>query len=241
MIFQWHPGRGRDRLDRLLGDFRGTLQSDAYTVYDSYQRDHPGLTAAGCWAHVRRKFHEAFESGQLLAAGPLRRIAALYRIEATLRDTGAGPCERVRVRLEQSMSVIDALRAELTELAAHRDVLPKSPLGGAIRHALEQWSKLLVYLEDGEVEIDNNLCENQIRPTAIGRKNWLFVGGEHTGQKSAILYTLIGNAQLHGIEPYAYLKDLLERLPGMTTGQLDTLLPWNWQPAGATSSLKTAS
>lgn len=241
VLFQWHPGRGRDRLDRLLPDYRGTLQTDGYTVYDSYRRDHPGLVAVGCWAHVRRKFHEALETGQLLAAGPLKSIAALYRIEACLRDAGAAPVERARVRTAQSRPVIDALHDELTRLGAHRDVLPKSPLGGAIRHALEQWPKLLVYLERGEVEIDNNLCENQIRPSAVGKKNWLFIGREDTGEKAAILYTLIGTARLHGIEPYAYLKDLLERLPAMKARDLECLLPWNWEPAGATTFLEAAS
>jgi len=241
VLFQWHPGRGRDRLDRLLDDYRGILQTDAYAVYDSFARDRPGLVAAGCWAHVRRKFHEALETGQLLAAGPLKSIAALYRVEAALRDAGAGPGERARTRGERSRPIVEALHAELTALAAHRDVLPKCPLGGAIRHAMERWPKLLVYLERGEVEIDNNLCENQIRPTALGRKNWLFVGGEDNGGKAAILYTLIGTARLHGLEPYAYLKDLLERLPAMKNRDLESLLPWNWQPGGASQLLQAAS
>lgn len=241
VFFQWHPGRGRDRLDRLLPDYRGILQTDAYTVYGSYQRDHPGLVAVGCWAHVRRKFHEALVAGQLLAAGPLKSIAALYRVESALRETGAGADERARARREQSGTVIEALHRALNELAAHCDVLPKSPLGAAIRHALDQWPKLLVYLDHGEVEIDNNLCENQIRPTAIGKKNWLFVGREDSGAKAAILYTLIGTARLHGIEPYAYLKDLLERLPAMKSRDLESLLPWNWQPGGASQLLQAAS
>jgi transposase len=106
-------------------------------------------------------------------------------------------------------------------------VLPKSPLGRAIDYTLGLWPRLEVFLRHGEVEADTNLAENAIRPTAVGKRNWLFVGGGDTGDRSAVIYTLIESARRHGHEPYAYLEDLLERLPGMKAGELDALLPSN--------------
>jgi len=118
-------------------------------------------------------------------------------------------------------------------LRSHPSVLPKSPLGQAIDYTLGLWPKLQTFLHHGQVEVDNNLIENAIRPTAVGKKNWLFIGGEDTGERSAILYTLIESARRHGHEPFAYLKDVLDRLPGMTNQQIDDLLPENWQHSGA--------
>lgn len=125
----------------------------------------------------------------------------------------------------------EALRLDLLQLRAHPTVLQKSPLGKAIDYSLGQWPKLELFLRHGEVEIYNNPIENAIRPTAIGKKNWLFIGGEDTGERSAILFTLIESAKRHGHEPYTYLKDILERLPGMKNTEVEALLPSNWQPA----------
>jgi transposase len=120
-------------------------------------------------------------------------------------------------------------------------VLPKSALGRAIDHTLGLWDRLCVYLGNGHVEIDNNGIENAIRPTAIGKKNWLFIGREDTGERSAVIYTLIERAKRHGHEPYAYLKELLERLPGMHLSEIDALLPANWRPANAVLTQELAA
>jgi transposase len=127
--------------------------------------------------------------------------------------------------------LIETLRLDLLQLRAQAAVLPKSPLGKAIDYTLGQWEKLQLFFHHGQIEIDNNGIENSIRPTAIGKKNWLFIGGEDTGERSAILYTLIESDKRHGHEPYTYLKDILERLPGMKSNEVETLLPSNWQPA----------
>ena len=118
--------------------------------------------------------------------------------------------------------------------------LPQSPMGQAIGYALNQWPSLERFLEHGEVEIDNNLVENAIWPTAIGKKNWLFFGSEEAGQRSAVLYTLIANCRLHGVEPYTYLKDVLERLPKATNQTVAQLTPLNWKRARQTQ-LKQAA
>ncbi len=232
VLYQWHPGRGHACLADLLGGFRGILQCDGYAAYDTHRNKHPGITLAGCWAHVRRKFHEALQTGQTLAAGPLKAITNLYAIETALRHARTGPDERAAVRKQSSAPVLEGLHRDLVLLRGHATVMPKSPLGRAIDYALGLWSKLEVNLRHGEVEIDNNGIENAIRPTAVGKKNWLFVGGEDTGERSAVIYTLIESAKRHGHEPYAYLQDLLERLPGMKSGELDALLPSNWQMSG---------
>lgn len=235
VLFEWHTSRGSPCLDSLLGSFRGILQTDAYSAYDTWAGRKGCILQAGCWAHVRRKFHEALRTGQNLAAGPLARIQQLYRIESGLREEHAGPARRLAARRDGSLPVLEALRAELVALRSNPAVLPKSPLGGAIDYALGIWRKLLVHCGDGRVEIDNNLTENAIRPTAVGKKNWLFIGRGDTGQRSAILYTMIENALRAGHDPEAWMTDVLTRLPAMTNqDDLSVLLPANWQPpAGA--------
>jgi len=232
VFYQWHASRGSACLDDLLGGFTGILQSDGYQVYNTHAAKRPGITQAACWAHVRRKFHEALQTGQHSAAGPLKAIGRLYLIEKDLRQSRAGPEQRALIRRRDSRAIVKILHHDLLRLRADASVLPKSPLGRAIDYALALWSKLETFIDHGEVEIDANLTENAIRPTAVGKKNWLFVGGEGTGQTSAILYTMIESARRHGHEPYAYLRDVLERLPAMKQSEVGLLLPRNWKPAG---------
>jgi transposase len=235
VLFQWHPDRRAANLEALLGDrFSGILQCDGYAAYDAHRNKHPGITLAACWAHARRKYHEALKTGQSLAAGPLRTIQALYRIETGLRASRAGPEEREKIRQTKAVPLIESLKPALLDHRRHPQVLPKSPLGKAIDYTLALWDRLAVYTRDGRVEIDTNLIENAIRPTAVGKKNWMFVGGEDTGQRSAILYTFIEGARRHGHDPEAYLADVLDRLATMTNrDDLGALLPSRWQQPGA--------
>jgi hypothetical protein len=138
----------------------------------------------------------------------------MYGWERQLRLSRAGPALRQAHRRSDSRMVVERLERALQLLRAR--YLPKSPMGQAIHHALNQWPTLVRFLDHGEVQIDNNLVENAIRPTAIGKKNWLFFGSEEAGQRSAVIYTLIENCKRHGVEPYTYLKDVLERLPNTT-------------------------
>jgi transposase len=241
IYIEWHTSRGSACLDSLLDGFRGILQTDAYAAYDTWAARREGIVQAGCWAHVRRKFHEALQGGQNLAAAPLARIQQLYRIEAGLRDERAGPARRLEVRRQLVLPLIETLKTELLALRADPGVLPKSPLGVAIDHALGIWQRLLVCCADGRVEVDNNLTENAIRPTAVGKKNWLFIGRGETGRRSAILYTMIENAVRAGHDPEAWLADVLTRLPQMTNqDDLSVLLPCNWQPPAAAAALSSA-
>jgi transposase len=195
VFYQWHASRGSTCLDDLLDGFHGTLQCDGYAAYGKHSNKHPAIRLAGCWAHVRRKFHEALQTGQTAAAGPLKAIAKLYLTEKDLRQTRAGPDEKSLIRSQQSAPLIETLRLDLLQLRAHATVLPKSPLGKAIDYTLGQWAKLTIFLNDGLICIDNNPIENSIRPTAIGKKNWLFIGGEDTGERSAILYRPFARSQ----------------------------------------------
>ena len=225
VIYHWHRGRAAQCLHEIIEpDFDGTLQCDGYKAYTSFQKQRAGpLQLAACWAHVRRKFFEARERDPVVARWILRQIGALYRIEHELREQRAGPALRTAVRTAQSAMIIARIKQALWLLKPR--YLPQSAFGKAIAYAFEQWPALLRFLDNGRLEIDNNRVENAIRPTKLGAKNWLFIGSEASGPTSAILFTLIESAKRHGLEPYAYLKYLLEILPHSTNHQIAGLLP----------------
>ncbi len=152
----------------------------------------------------------------------------LYRIEAQLREYRAGPRLRQAVRASQSHLIVERIQRALVRLKASGRYLPQSLLGQAIDYALGQWPTLEVYLANGRVELDNNLVENAIRPTAIGKKNWLFVGDAQAGERSAIIYTVIESCRRRGLDPFAYLRDVLTRLPHMTNWQIPEVTPKAW-------------
>jgi transposase len=227
--------RSQRHYDLLDDGAAVALQTDGYAVDASWASKLPCIVLIACWAHARRKFREAFDAGQVLAAAPLQLIQQIYRIEDGLRENGSGVDECRLVRQAQAALILDRFKTEILTLRKHPGVLPKSSLGKAIDDTLALWDRLLVYLGDGSIEIDNIGIENIIRPTAVGKKNWLFVGGEDTGRRSAILYTLIENARRCGLDPEAYLTDVFKRLPTMTTrDDLGELLPSRWQAPGKT-------
>ncbi len=230
VFFHWETSRATACLENVIpATFTGTIQCDGYAAYRAFANGRgQTITLAGCWAHVRRKFYEARESSPRLAGWWLNQIQQLYRIEARLREHHAGPSLRAAVRASESRPVIKRIERALIKLKASGRQLPQSPLGSAIDYALGQWRTLEVYLSDGRVEIDNNLVENAIRPTAIGKKNWLFIGEADAGQRSAIVYTLIECCRRRGLNPFAYLRDVLSRLPNMTNHQIPTVLPATW-------------
>ncbi len=227
VFFRWETSRATACLDQVVpANFTGTLQCDGYAAYRTFaNRRGTAIELAGCWAHVRRKFYEAIESSPKIAGWIVRQIQHLYQVESVLREHRAGPRLRTSTRAHQSRPVVERLQQALTKLKTSGRHLPQSPMGGAIDYALGLWSTLTVYLADGRVEIDNNLVENAIRPTAIGKKNWLFVGDAHAGERSAIIYTVVESCRRRGLDPYAYLKDVLTRLPHMTNWQIPEVTP----------------
>jgi hypothetical protein len=162
------------------------------------------------------------------AAWILRQIGHLYEVERQLRENRAGPRLREAERQGRSRLVLERIYRALLHLQKSRRHLPKSLMGKAIRYTLGQWPMLCRFIEEGQVEIDNNLVENAIRPTAVGKKNWLFIGDKDAGWRSAVIYSIITSCRSRGIDPHAYLKDVLTRLPTMTNRQIAEITPAAW-------------
>jgi transposase len=232
VVFDWNVSRSREGPREFLKPFKGKLQTDGYGVYESLERERNGdLILIGCWAHVRRGFHEALGEGRT-AAWIVGQIGLLYGVEKQLRQSrlgGTGPDLRSAVRTWQSRPILTRLRRAM-ELVRRR-VLPQSLLGQAIDYALGRWDALTRYADDGRLEMDNNLCENAIRPTAIGKKNFLFIGHPDAGQRSAVIYSVLGSCRRHGINPAQYLQDVFERLPTAKTSDVKSLTPAAWAKA----------
>ncbi|MDZ7855794.1 IS66 family transposase [Sphaerotilus sp.] len=228
MLYDFTASRAGEHPQRVLAGFNGTLVSDDFSGYHALHRR--GITPAFCMAHARRKLFEAFElNGSQIAGQAVALIAKLYEIEREVQ--GASNDDRLLARQQRSKPVADALHAWLT---GQRQLLVKADATArAIDYALSNWPALTTFLGDGAVPIDNNAAENAIRPLAVGRKNWLFVGSQMAGERAAVLMSLIESAKLNGHDPWAYLKDVFERLPTLKNRDLAQLLPHNWQPAKA--------
>ena len=231
-FYHWETSRAAECLQRVIpASFEGICQCDAYAAYASFAKTEDRITLAGCWAHARRNFYEAREQTPLRAQWLLRQIGLLYRIEADLREAKAGPRLRAAIRASHSAPIFARIHRALQRCKLSGRHLPHSRFGQALDYALSQWSLLGVYLHEGRLEIDNNLVENAIRPTALGKKNWLFIGAADAGERSAILYTIIESYRRRGIDPLAYLRDVFTRLPYATNHTVDQLTPQNWRKA----------
>lgn len=229
VFYHWQTSRAAACLDKIIPDnFAGIIQCDGYSAYRAFANGRNGIALAGCWAHVRRKFYEALEQSPRTSGWLLHQIQNLYRIEADLREHRAGPKLRAAMRASQSRLIIERIQRALLRLKSSGRYLPQSTLGQAIEYTLSQWPTLEVYLDDGRVELDNNLVENAIRPTAIGKKNWLFIGDADAGGRSAIIYTLIENCRRRSLDPFSYLRAVLTRLPNMTNRQIPEVTPQAW-------------
>jgi transposase len=211
-----------------LADYKGWMHADGYSGFNELYRS-GGIREVACMAHIRRKFADVFQSeGSVIAEEAIRRIAGLYGVEKQAR--GRPPDERVRLRQERAKPIFDGLEAWLG--AQLPRISGKSELAKAIRYALARMKKLRPYLDHGMLEIDNNPAERAMKPVAIGRKNYLFVGSEGGGKAAAIAYTLIETARLNGVDPQAWLNQVLARIQDHKITRLDELLPWHY-PAAA--------
>lgn len=231
VIFEFHPGRGKEFAEKLLGHFQGYLQRDGYGVYGALAKERPALIPCGCLAHARRKFTDALESSPELARGLVEEIRKLYVIEAHARQQGMTPEQRHQLRQELAPPIWQGLHPRLQALQP--ELLPQSPLGKAIRYTLAEWTALQTYLADGRLEIDNNLTENAIRPSAVGKRNWLFIGHPEAGWRSAVIYSLLISCRRRGLDAWAYLKDVFTRLPAASTTELPDFLPARWKAPAA--------
>jgi transposase len=209
-----------------LAGFRGFLQADAYAGYDGLYRG--GVTEVACWAHFRRKIFDLHErTATQLTTDILERIGALYAVEAEVR--GQPPDIRHRARQERTKPLVDALREVLD--TALRRLSPKSDMAKAIAYGTKRWPALTRFLDDGRLEIDNNIAERALRGVAIGRRNWLFAGSHVGGERAAAIYTVIQTCKANGVEPQAYIADIIGRIADdWPASRWDELLPWNWNP-----------
>jgi transposase len=225
-LFEWHTGRGADCLKKMLTGFEGFVQSDGYGAYDSFRHKHGKgtITAVACMAHARRNFYEARNESKT-AQQIVDQIAKLYQVETKLREHPG--LDRRALRQKESVPVLGEIHGMLIE--AKGSHLPKSLTGQAIDYALARWEPLTIYAEHAELEIDNNPVENAIRPTAVGKKNWLFFGSAEAGQTSAIFYSLIGSCKALGIIPEEYLNEVFTALPEMTNQTAKEWTPSAWK------------
>jgi hypothetical protein len=234
--YRYSPDRKGERPRSHLEGYAGILQADGYSGYNALYAS-GRIQEAACWAHARRKFFDVLQvTPSPIATEALRRIAQLYAIERTVR--GRLPAERQAVRQEQSAPLLAELRTWLTNTLPTLSV--KSGLANAIRYALVRWTALTGFCDDGRIEIDNNTAEREIRPLVMGRKNYLFQGSDRGGDSAAAIYTLIGTARLNGIEPYAYLRAVFERIADHPINRIDELLPWRLDTAPSDRLRKVA-
>lgn len=242
VLFDFTMTRGPNSPNRILQFFLGILQVDGWYAYNKVIESNQ-LIRAGCWAHVRRKFHDCFtiikKEPVIIkeAAAVIYLISRLYRLEAAMkkrRDRLKLSDEeffalRVTVRARRSRGIVKKLDDLIWDYKEAPSFLPKSLLGKAVKYARNQWPTLETFLEHGEVEIDNNGAERAIRPVAVGRKNWLVVGNEKGGRTAARLYSLIESCKAIGVNPQAYLEDVIARAQSMPQEQIHTLTPWAWK------------
>lgn len=241
--YRFSPDRRGERPRDHLALFRGVIQADAFGGYEALARSAeqaakgpigrgpPRLTHAACWAHARRKFYDVFESTKSpIAEEALRRIGELYAIEAEI--TGQTAEARLAGRQHRAVPMLDASREWL--VAQRRRLSAKNALARAIQYALTRWQALTRYAGDGRLAIDNNVAERALRGIAVTRKNFLFLGSEAGGERAAILYTVLESAKLGGLDPEAYLADIIDRMArGHPINRLAELLPWNWHRPAA--------
>ena len=228
VLYRYTPDRKGEHCRAHLAPFGGHLHADGYAgfqeLYESAEGVPPAIIEVACWAHARRKFFDVHhKNGSPIAKQALDKIGGLFDVERLI--AGQVPEQRGRIRHDHARPKLDALKLWFDEQL--KRIPGKSDLAGAIRYARSRWDALTRYVDDGRLEISNNAAENAIRPLKLGAKNWLFLGSDPGGERAAIFYTLIRTAKLNGVEPEAYLREVLTRIGEHPINRIDELLPWN--------------
>ena len=225
VVYDFCESRAGDHARAFLGDWRGSLTCDDFSGYKALIAS--GVTEVGCLAHARRKFFDLHAANKSqIAEFALQQFAKVYDIEREVKALSAD--ERKAMRQRHTQPVLDALHHWM--LLQRQKVPEGSTTAKALDYSLRRWVALTRFVDDGQLPIDNNWIENQIRPIAIGRNNWLFAGSLRAGQRAAAVMSLIQSARMNGHDPYAYLNDVLTRLPTHKANQIEELLPHRWQP-----------
>jgi transposase len=228
VLFDYREGRGREGPNDILKDYKGYLQTDGYIAYDDFDK-RPDIILLHCMAHARRKFAEALQNDAARAEHALSMFQQLYAIERSIKEDALREDALLQLRQQEAVPILKALKEWM--ITEYPKVLPKSPIGTAFAYCLPRWEKLSIYTTNAMLQIDNNPVENAIRPVAIGRKNYLFAGSHEAAQRAAMVYSLFATCRLHSINPYEWLKDVLERMHLYTTSNIAELLPQNWKKA----------
>jgi len=224
VIFDYQSGRGREGPKAMLEDFKGYLQTDGYVVYDYFAKE-KHITILNCMAHARRYFDKALDYDRNAAEHVLSEMQLLYKVERFARNMELNYDERKNIRLDHALPILNRLGKWMANnYAKYRT---KSPMKEAMDYTIPRWENLMGYLNDGALEIDNNLVENAIRPNALGRKNYLFAGSHDAAQRAAMWYSFFGTCARNNIDPYRWLKKVLEIIPDYPANKIVNLLPQN--------------
>ena len=224
VLFDYQHGRSREGPSKLLRNFSGYLQTDGYVVYDFIGK-RKNITHLNCMVHARRGFEKALPYNKEKAGYAMDMFQKLYDIEQEAREKNFSLEERYELRLAQSLPILNKLSKWMVE--TYKTSLPKSPIGKAVAYCLPRWDNLINYLHDGSLEIDNNLAENAIRPIALGRKNYLFAGSHSGAERAAMFYSFFGTCKKNNVNPFEWLKKVLEVIPTYKVNKLHELLPQN--------------
>ncbi|MEJ7829965.1 MAG: IS66 family transposase [Segetibacter sp.] len=222
VFFDYREGRGREGPAGILENFKGYLQTDGYAVYEAFDKNED-ITLLHCMAHARRMFHDAMDNDAHRASYAMEEIQKLYAIERICKDEGLSVDQITQVRQEMAVPALESLGEWMKE--QYMQTTPKSAIGKALGYSIERWKRLSIYAGNGMLNIDNNPVENSIRPIALGRKNYLFAGSHEAAQRSAMLYSLLGTCKMHGIDPYAWLRNTLEKIASHPINRISELLP----------------
>jgi len=224
VLFDYRNGRSREGPLLLLKNFTGYLQTDGYKVYD-YFANNKSITPLNCMAHARRKFEKALDYDRVNAEYAMGMFQKLYTIERKAKEQNMSPQQIHTLRLDQALPLLNELGKWMAN--TYKIVLPKSPTGQAMAYCIPRWNNLMNYLNDGSLEIDNNLVENAIRPIALGRKNYLFAGSSRGAERAAMFYSFFGTCKKNNVNPFEWLRKVLEIIPSHKVNRLDELLPQN--------------
>lgn len=227
VYFDYQPGRGEKNTIGILKDFHGIIQTDGWHVYEGVAAKQKDITQICCLAHARRKFFESKTTEKELAEYALTKFNALYEIERNCKAQHLCYDEIKNVRQREAVPILNELREWM--IAQYKTLLPSSPIRAAIAYSLERWERLCYYTKDGMLNPDNNPVERQIRPVALGRRNFLFAGSHKGAERLAMIYSLLGTCKLNDVNPYEWLKDVLDKINNWPINKIQELLPHNWK------------